>query len=69
MPTTAEKGSRGAHLGTIAASTAPKRNSWTSVREAFEMAMENGDVEPLMRAQVRGTEVLGKSPYPKVESE
>ena len=46
-----------------------KRNSWTSVREVFEMAMENGDVEPLMRAQVRGTEVLDKSPYPKVESE
>ena len=47
----------------------PKRNAWTIVREAFEVAMENGDVEPLMRAQVRGTEVLGKSPYPKVESE
>jgi len=46
-----------------------KRNSWTSVREVFEMAMENGDVEPLMRAQVRCTEVLGKSPYPRVEYE
>ena len=48
---------------------ATKRNSWTSVREVFEMAMENGDVEPLMRAQVRCTEVLGKSPYPRVEYE